>query len=92
MCRLEDRGAGHIVDVRARRDADTADLCCKRIGEIISVQVESGDHIELVGAGKNLLQSDVGDRILDQDPSCRQRALLLGVGRFFTVFSHCAQV
>src|ERR1022692_4833033 len=64
--RLEYGVAGRVVDVAARRDADAADLGRQRVREVVAVQVERRDDLELVGTGQDLLQRDVGDRVLDQ--------------------------
>ena len=58
---LEDRVAGDVVDVAARRDADAADLRGQGVGEVIAVQVERGDDVELLRPRQHLLQRDVGD-------------------------------
>jgi hypothetical protein len=45
---LEDGVAGDVVDVAARRDADAADLRRERVGEVVAVEVQRGDHVELL--------------------------------------------
>jgi hypothetical protein len=64
---LEDGVAGDVVDVAARGDADAADLRRERVGEVVAVEVQRGDHVELLRAGEHLLERDVGDGVLDQE-------------------------
>ena len=74
--RLEDRVAGDVVDVPARRDADAADLRGQRVAEVIAVQVQRGDHVEIFRPRQHLLERDVGDRVLDDDA---RAGLALGI-------------
>src|SRR5690606_9511267 len=64
---LEDGVAGQVVDVAARGDADAAHLRGQGVGQVVAVEVEGGDDVELVGPGEDLLERDVGDRVLDHD-------------------------
>src|SRR5437867_2645287 len=65
--RLEERVPGFVVDVRARRDADSADLRGERIRQEVAREVRRGDHVELVGPREDLLEEGVGDRVLQED-------------------------
>src|SRR5271166_6161883 len=60
--------ARDVVDVAARGDPDAAHLRCKGVGKVVAVQVERRDHVEIRGACQDLLERDVGDRVLDHDP------------------------
>src|SRR5205807_5428742 len=75
--RLEDAVAGDVVDVPTGSDADPSDLGGQGIGEVVAVQVGGGDDVELVGAGQYLLEGDVGDRVLHEDPLTRITAAVL---------------
>ena len=63
---FEDGVTGHVVDVGARGDADPAHLRGQRVGQIIAVQVQGGDHVVIARADERELQADIGDGILDQ--------------------------
>ena len=80
----KDGVAGEIIDVAARRDADAADLCRQRVGEIVAVEVERGDDVEILRPRQHLLQRDVRDRVLDDD-AVRQLAPRAAVDL------HCAE-
>src|SRR5699024_512098 len=70
---FEDRVAGQIVDVGARRDADPAHLRGEGVGDVVAVQVHRGDDAVLLGTRQDLLQERVGDYIL-HDYTIRQPA------------------
>ena len=57
---LEDRVAGDVVDVAARSDADATDLGCQRVAQVVTVQVQRGDHVEVGRTREHLLQGEVG--------------------------------
>ncbi len=61
--RLEDRVAGDVIAITAGRDADAAHLGCKRVGEIIAVEIQRRDDVEIFRARQHLLQRDVGDGV-----------------------------
>ena len=63
--RLEHRH--RVAHVRARGDADAADLRGERVGDVVAVQVERRDHRVLGRAQQDLLQEGVGDDVLDDD-------------------------
>ena len=67
MRRLEDPVTGHVVDVAAGRDPDSADLRGERVRQVVAVQVGGRDDIEVFGPGQHLLQRDVGDAVLYED-------------------------
>ena len=56
-----------VGQVRARRDADAADLRGERVGDVVAVQVQRRDHVVLGRAQQDLLQERVGDHVLDDD-------------------------
>src|SRR6185503_184518 len=64
---LEDGVTGDVVDVTAGRDADATDLGRQGVAQVVAVQVEGGDDVELLRAGEDLLERDVGDRVLDDN-------------------------
>ena len=61
--RLEHRD--RVAHVRARRDADAADLCGESVGHVVAVEVQRRDHVEFRRAREHLLERDVGDRVFD---------------------------
>ena len=77
---------GNIIDIAARSDADTAYLSRQGVGEIIAIEVQSGNNIELLWAGKNLLEGDVSDGVFDQDSARSQGFFLFLVGGRFALF------
>ena len=78
MCGLEH---GHRVrQVGARRDADAADLRGQRVGNVVAVEVEGGDHAVLGRAQQDLLQEGIGDAVLDDDVLARLGILELAPG------------
>src|SRR5690606_23565827 len=48
-----------IGQVGTGSDTDTANLCSQRVGDVVAVEVQRGDHIVLRGAQQNLLQEGV---------------------------------
>ena len=64
MRRLEDGVA--VADVRARRDAQAADLRRRRVGDVVAVQVRRGQNTIVLRADDDLLEDGVGDAIVDQ--------------------------
>ena len=58
----------HIVgEVGARRDTNTANLCSKRIGDVVTVQVKGCNYAVLVWTQDNLLQHGVGNHIFNHN-------------------------
>ncbi len=67
---------GHrAADVGARRDADAAHFRRQGVGNVVAVQVQSGDHAVIRGTHQNLLQEGVGDHVLDDDVLAGTRVL-----------------
>ena len=64
---LEDGVAGVVVDVAAGGDADAADACRERVGDVVAVEVQCGDDFVFGRAQQNLLQKGIGDDVLDDD-------------------------
>ena len=67
MRRLEDPVPSHVVDVRPGCDPDAPHLGGNGVREIVAVEVGRGDHVEIFGAGEDLLQGDVSNVVLYQD-------------------------
>ena len=65
---LEDAVSGDVVGVATRGDADAPYLGGQGIGQIVAVEVHGGDHVELRWAGQYLLEGDVGNGVLYEDP------------------------
>ncbi len=63
MRRLKQCHSGAYIG--ARGDANTADLRRQGIRQVISVQIQSGDHRVVFRAHQYLLQHGVGNDILD---------------------------
>ncbi len=68
MSRFEHRVSGDVVDVRARRDADSAYLCGECIGDVVTVEIRRSHHVVIARPRQDLLQECVGDHVLDDDP------------------------
>src|SRR5690606_28245007 len=88
---LENGVARHVVDVRPGRDADTANLRGERVGYVVAVQVERGDHIVFRRAGENLLQEGVCNDIL-YDQAVRQPAPRSAIDLHRAVLALCQLV
>ncbi len=56
-----------IADVGSRRDTDTADLRGQGVGDVVAVEVHTGDDVVLRRAQQDLLQEGIGDHIFDHD-------------------------
>ena len=67
MCRFEHRDG--IAGVRTRSDADTPNLSCQRIGNVIAVEIERRDHVVLVRTQQYLLQKGICDRVFNDNSS-----------------------
>ncbi len=67
MSRLENRVAGLVVNIRSRGNANAADLCRQRVGDVITIQVQGRQNAVLLRTGQNLLQHGIGNDILDHD-------------------------
>jgi hypothetical protein len=63
--------------VGAGRDADAADLRGQRVGDVVAVEVQRGDHVVLGRTQQDLLQEGVGDAVLDDDVLAGLRVLEL---------------
>lgn len=66
VSRFEDGVTRHVVDICPGSDTDPTDLRGQRVGEVIAVQVQGGDHIIIARADEGELQAYIGDRVLDQ--------------------------
>src|SRR4051812_41961647 len=64
---FEDGVTGDVIDVAAGSDSDPTYLRGQGVTEIIAVQIQSRDHVEIVGTRQHLLQRNVGDRIFDHN-------------------------
>ena len=78
---LEDRVARDVVDVGARRDADAAHLRGQGVGHVIAVEVQRGDHVEVVGPRQHLLESDSAIKSLMTMPCPASRSSCTTVRR-----------
>ncbi|MNM39251.1 hypothetical protein D3C81_500230 [compost metagenome] len=67
---------GHAVtDVGTRRDANTAHLGSQGVGDVVTVQVHTGDDVILGRTQQYLLQEGIGDDVLDDDGLAGLRVL-----------------
>ena len=64
-----------IREVGTRRNANASHLRSQRVGQIVTVQVQRGDHAVISGASQHLLQHRVGDHILDHNVAAGARIL-----------------
>ena len=62
---------GDVVDVAAGGDANSANLRRECVGQIIAVQIRRGNHVEFVGPRQHLLECDVRNGVLDNNPRAR---------------------
>ncbi|OIQ69352.1 hypothetical protein GALL_490500 [mine drainage metagenome] len=59
---------GHAVgEIGTRRNADAAHLGRERVGDVVAIEIERGDHVVLVRPQQNLLQEGVGDHVFHHD-------------------------
>ena len=56
-------------------DADAADLGRQRVGDVVAVEVHTGDDVILGRAQRDLLQEGIGDDVLDHDGLAGLRVL-----------------
>ena len=56
-----------VTDVRARGDTDTTHLRGQRIGDVVTIQVHTGDHVILSRSQQDLLQERIGNHIFNDD-------------------------
>ena len=92
MRRFEDGVAGFIVDIRAGRDADAADLRGQRVGNVIAVQIHRRNDIVFFGARQNLLQEGVANHVFDNDFSGGNRLVLRLICRVAPLFGFHAVI
>jgi hypothetical protein len=64
--------AACVADVRARREAEPADLRGAGVGQVVAVQVRRRDDLVLVGAQEDLLEHGVGDAVVHEDLAGRE--------------------
>ena len=67
MGRFEASDAGLVIDVRPWCDSDPPHLGSESIGDVVAVEVGTGDDVVLGGPGQNLLEEGIADDILDED-------------------------
>jgi len=72
----DDRGGEFAgLDLKERHEITDVGVRCdvplggQRIGRVIAVEVEDGEGILFLGSEQHLLEHDVGDAILDDDPA-----------------------
>ncbi len=56
-----------VTDVRAWCDTDTANLRRQGVGDVVTVQVHTGDNVVLSWTQQDLLQERIGDHIFNDD-------------------------
>ena len=56
-----------IADVGAGSDAETADLRCCCVGDVVAVEVGGGEDAVVLGANDDLLEDGVGDAVIDEN-------------------------
>src|SRR3569832_1297009 len=61
---VQDDGIGQV---RTGGDDDADHLRRERVGDVIAVEIERGDHVEFLGVEQYLLQKGVGDAVFDDD-------------------------
>src|SRR3546814_20143005 len=56
-----------VRQVGARSNTDTAHLRGQRVGNVVAVQVQGGDHVVFGRTQQDLLQEGVGDDVFNRD-------------------------
>lgn len=69
MCRFEDRIAAVVVDVGSRCDTDTANHSRQLVGDIITIEIQRGNHRIFFRHKEGVLKEGVGNHIFDDDLS-----------------------
>ena len=69
-----------VIDIGPRSDSDPANCSGQGVRNIITIQVEGGDHRIFGRAGQDLLQESIRNNILDQYFSCFQCLILCFIG------------
>src|SRR5690606_13016871 len=64
VSRFEDGVSRYVVNIRAGRNADTAYDGCKRIGDVVTVEVQGSHYRILIGPKENLLKKRIRDHVL----------------------------
>ena len=72
---LEDGMAADVVDVAAGGNADTAHAGRQGVGDVVTVEVQRGDHAVVRRPGQDLLQERVRDTVLDDQAPAGARVL-----------------
>ena len=62
-----------IIDISSRSDADTAYHGSQLIGNIVTIQIQCGNHRIFFRHQQRVLQKGIGNAILDNQPPLRQR-------------------
>src|SRR3546814_3468131 len=60
-----------VRQVGARSNTDTAHLRGQRVGNVVAVQVQGGDHVVFGRTQQDLLQEGVGDDVFNRDLTTR---------------------
>ncbi len=64
-----------VADIRTRCNTDTANLSRQGIGNIVTVQVHTGDNVVFRRTQQDLLQERIGDNVFNHDLFTRVRVL-----------------
>src|SRR3546814_5322075 len=64
-----------VRQVGARSNTDTAHLRGQRVGNVVAVQVQGGDHVVFGRTQQDLLQEGVGDDVFNRDLTTRLGAI-----------------
>ena len=59
--------ASNIINVPARCDSDSANLSRESITDVISIEIRCGKNIKFCGTRQYLLESDVCNRVFNQN-------------------------
>ncbi len=73
MSGLEDGDPCVVIDVGTGSNSDAPDLSCKRVRDVVAVEVHGGQHAVLVRSSENLLEHGIRNDVLDSDLSACSR-------------------
>src|SRR5690625_6219091 len=65
VCGFKNSNTCIVVDIRSRGNSDPANTGSQGVRDVISVQVQCGDHIILSRASEDLLKEGICNHILD---------------------------
>src|SRR5690625_7163615 len=67
VCGFKNSNTCIVVDIRSRGNSDPANTGSQGVRDVISVQVQCGDHIILSRASEDLLKEGICNHILDNN-------------------------